>query len=93
MEYRKFGPEQRREVLENTLAGLESQHYARSLDIEKWRKILSDPLNEAAEADTRIRNNRDSEAKQQLAAALYDLRKLEIAIEQTVAELDALGKG
>lgn len=92
MQYRKFGPEQRREILENTLANLESQHYARTIDVRKWQRILGDPLEAAAEADTRVRATRDSEAKQQLAAALYDLRKLEIAIEETVGELRALGE-
>lgn len=91
MEYRKFSKEQRRELLENTLSNLESQHFARSLDIEKWRLVIDDPLADAVAADTRILNNRDQEAKGQLAGALYDVRKLEIAIEQTRRELDALG--
>lgn len=91
MEYRKFSREQRKDTLDTTLAHLESQHYARSLDIEKWQTVKADPLTEAAAEDTRILNNRDQEATGQLAAALYDVRKLEIAIEQTQRELDALG--
>ena len=42
-------------------------------------------------ADTRILNNRDQEAKGQLAGAHYDVRKLEISIEQIRREIDALG--
>lgn len=91
MQYTKFTREQRKELLENTLGNLESQHFARSLDIEKWKAVLDDPLTDAVAADTRIANNRDQEAKGQLAGALYDVRKLEIAIEQTRRELDALG--
>lgn len=91
MEYRKFSKEQRKDVLDNTLANLESQHYARSLDIEKWRAVKADPLTEAAAEDTRIINNRDQEATGELARALYDVRKLEIAMEHTQRELAALG--
>lgn len=96
MEYTKFGSAQKRETLINNLSQIETQHYGRSLDVQHWRLVADSPLTEATGVDDRILNNRNEEAKQQLAGALYDIEKLELkakVLRDELARLDSDPKG
>lgn len=90
MEYKKFGPAQKRETLINNLAQIEAQHFARSLDVAHWRLVSEAPLADAVAVDDRILNNRNEEAKSQLAGALFDMEKLELKHKVLTDELAAL---
>lgn len=90
MDYRKLGAAQKRETLLNNLATIETQHYARSLDADHWRLVMDAPLDAAVAVDDRIVNNRNEQAKAELAGALFDLAKLELKHGLLVRELDAL---
>lgn len=90
MEYRKFGTAQKRETLLGNLTQIEQQHYARSLDAEHWRRVMDSSLEAAVAVDDRIVNNRNEQAKAELAGALFDIEKLELKHRVLTEELEKL---
>ena len=90
MDFTVLKTEQRKEQLRNEIGALEQQLWSRERDAAHWRAVREDAFAEAVGVDERILNNRDDEARSQLAGALYDMRKLDIKLSLTKAELAKL---
>jgi hypothetical protein len=85
MDYAK--KEQLQEQLKNEAMQIELQLAGRLRDVDMWKAVREDPLVDAVAFDARIANNRDEECKQQLAAAAYDIIKLQTKLSVLTREL------
>lgn len=92
MKFIQAKTEQLRDQVKQEIANVEVQLWNRQRDLACWREVQAHPLTEAIAADSRVANNRDEEAKQNIAGALYDIAKLETRLRfsaEALVQLEA----
>lgn len=90
MEYERLDDTMKAGIIRQSLEQLETQHYMRMLDAKKWQRIVDWGAGDIPYADEGMRGGWIANARHELALARYDIRRLELAIEETKAELASL---